>query len=65
MSLLSNFYLEMEGVEDRRDKYRIELPEQKARDLLRVSYNGQIEELVSHLSIDREKQVCFLRYSPG
>jgi hypothetical protein len=55
----------MEGVEDRRDKYRIELPEQKARDLLRVSYNGQIEELVSHLSIDREKQLCFLRYSPG
>ena len=54
----------MEGIEDRREKYRIELPEQKARDLLKVSYGGRIETMVANLSIDREKQLCFLRYSP-
>jgi hypothetical protein len=55
----------MEGVEDRRERYRIELPEQKARDLLRISYNGNIEKMLEGLSIDRTKQVCFLRYSPA
>jgi hypothetical protein len=55
----------MEGVEDRREKYRIELPEQKARDLLLVSYGGKIENMIGNLSVDREKQLCFLRYSPA
>jgi len=55
----------MEGVEDRRERYRIELPEQKARDLLRISYGGSVERMLEGLSIDRVKQVCFLRYSPA
>lgn len=54
----------MEGVEERSEKYRIELPEEKARELLKVSYGGRIESMLANLSIDREKQVCFLRYSP-
>jgi hypothetical protein len=32
----------MEGIEDRREKYRIELPEKKAQDLLKISYGGKI-----------------------
>lgn len=52
-------------MEDRREKYRIELPEQKARDLLLVSYGGKIENMLSNLSVEKEKQLCFLRYSPG
>ena len=54
----------MEGVEERSEKYRIELPEGEARELLKVSYGGRIESMLANLSIDREKQVCFLRYSP-
>ena len=36
----------MESVEDRHERYRIELPEQKARDLLRISYRGRIEIMI-------------------
>lgn len=59
------FFLEMENQEDRSEKYRIELPEQKARDLLRISYKGKIEKMIQHLSVDRTKQICFLRYAPA
>ena len=55
----------MEAVEHRAEKYRIELPEQKARDLLRISYGGDIEKLIANLTIDRQKELCFLRYSPA
>lgn len=47
------------------EKYRIELPEEKARELLRVSYRGDITNMVENLTIDREKQLCFLRYCPS
>ena len=56
------FFLELEG-EGEGEKYRIELPEGQARELLRVSYKGEIETLVEHLSIDGEKGMCYLRYS--
>ena len=59
------FFLEMESLEDRREKYRIELPEQKAKDLLRISYKGKIEKMIQNLSVDRTKQICFLRYAPA
>ena len=55
--------MELENSEDKKERYRIELPEQKARDLLRISYNGSVEEMVGHLSVDKVKQLCFLRYS--